>query len=59
MFAISSLRKDRPKIETDKLRCDNCGRFCSYDTGAKTWNIYPDSAYTKETNETLCRKCQK
>ncbi|HUS96137.1 MAG TPA: hypothetical protein VMX97_05290 [Hyphomicrobiaceae bacterium] len=41
------------------FRCDECGRFISYvdlDQGLATVHmIYPDSAYTVEVYETLCR----
>lgn len=42
-------------------RCDCCGKFISYkdfELGlAKRINIYPDSHYTQETYETVCKKC--
>ena len=45
------------------FRCDQCGRFIPYqdiDEGsARISLIYPDSAYTSETYETLCRMCTK
>ncbi len=43
------------------FRCDDCGRFIPYadlDSGrARHKLIYPDSAYTWETWETVCAKC--
>ena len=42
------------------FRCDACGRYISYcdlDRGLATIHlIYPDSAYTVETFETLCKE---
>lgn len=41
-------------------RCDDCGRFIGpdeFDRGAVRQLVYPDSELTRETWETLCRKC--
>jgi hypothetical protein len=40
-------------------RCDICGRFIAiadFDKGAVRRLVYPDSHFTCETWETLCRK---
>jgi hypothetical protein len=39
-------------------RCDVCGRFIAFadfDKGAIRRLVYPDSEFTRETYETLCR----
>ena len=46
-----------------KIKCDYCGRFVSYkdlDEG-KAYRIMvtPDSHFTKEDYETVCKKCNK
>ena len=40
-------------------RCDDCGRFIAFEdfrNGALREIIYPDSALTRETWYTLCKK---
>ncbi len=43
------------------FRCDDCGRFIPYrdieDRSATHRLVYPDSFCTRETYETVCRKC--
>ena len=42
----------------DWNRCDVCGRFIAledFERGAIRHLIYPDSEFTRETWETLCR----
>ncbi|MCD6436213.1 MAG: hypothetical protein J7L15_07475 [Clostridiales bacterium] len=44
-------------------KCDNCGKFISYedlDIGEATITmILPDSHYSIETWETICKRCKK
>lgn len=48
---------------TNKIICDNCGKFISYEhlmsSEAKHSLVTPDSDLTKETWESLCPKCFK
>jgi hypothetical protein len=40
-------------------RCDECGRFIAlddFDSGATHCLVLPDSDYTSETYETLCKR---
>jgi len=40
-------------------RCDVCGKFISmddFDHGAVRELVYPDSEFTRETFETLCKE---
>ncbi len=43
------------------MKCDNCGKFVSYKDIEKGYALSqlltPDSEFTAETYETLCRKC--
>ena len=43
------------------FRCNDCGRFISYDEldshEARHRLVTPDSAYTNEEFETVCKKC--
>jgi hypothetical protein len=43
------------------LKCDECGRFISYDDiesgDARSELLTPDSEFTLETYTTLCKKC--
>jgi len=49
------------QIENWRLRCDDCGRFIAYEDiengVAVHYLVTPESAYTSETFETLCKRC--
>ena len=54
---------NRPILETSNpLKCEACGRFVSYndiESGAATHKmVYPDSALSAESYETLCPPCK-
>ena len=41
-------------------QCDNCGRFIAiddFDNGAQRSMVTPDTVFTAETYETLCKQC--
>ena len=41
-------------------RCDNCGKFIAYadfGNGAARRLVTPDSEFSREEYETLCKKC--
>jgi len=46
----------------EKFRCDYCGRFISIkdleEGKAHTYMITPDSYFTKEEYETICKNCR-
>jgi len=45
-----------------RVRCDECGQFIPLadlvSGDAVHRQVYPDSDQTKETDESLCKKCQ-
>jgi hypothetical protein len=49
--------------ENNKIKCDICGKFVSYkdlsEGKASRILVYPDSHFTQETWETICRRCNK
>lgn len=50
-------------MENFSIKCDNCGKYISFedlDKGlAQRHMITPDSEYSKEQYETLCKSCIK
>lgn len=46
--------------KTNKIKCDFCGRFISYDdlrNGEAHHVFTPDSHFTVESMELFCKKC--
>ena len=46
-------------VNNNPIKCDDCGKFIPYDdfgNGAICNMITPDSEYTSESYETLCKK---
>lgn len=47
--------------KTDKIKCDNCGKFISFDDlmdgKARHTMVLPSSEYSDETFESTCQNC--
>lgn len=57
MFGLNALKEINKSIRDRWNRCDCCGKFVAYNEVSRTL-LTPDAEGTRETYETLCKKCK-